>query len=341
MRPRASLLVVCLALALGLAAATTSVASAAVAMPPELASLAQASLSLKINSIRFRASVEAQIDVSAPQAGGSSKSSTLLPFALFVDASGVASVAPRRAKLRIDALGGLGEERILGNASYYHRPAGSSILGRQRNPWVLGKLAPAPAVSEPIPLLTGIVSSLGGAGQGSAGATGALFTNLSELLEHAQSITDVGPEYVYGQQTDEFEMQLEPSTLGGTLAAGLEGLHTKLPGKPQATERLALFFAPDGLPLRTNWTIDAGQLSLSTSIDVLATEVPVDVKAPPAADTITAAKLARQEAAERRQQRRVTRRSRIGTRRLARCIKRAHGDRASVQKCFASQGRAG
>jgi hypothetical protein len=298
-----------LALTVSLAALACAPASAvaSVAEPPELARLVQASRELQIKTLRFSASFEERLAIgSTPK---SSKRTIAPPFDLFVDATGVAQMSPRLVELHYDALGQSGEQRIIGNSSYVHEPAASSPPGKRADPWVRSTIAPAAPTTEPILLFGGL---LGGSGSGSGAQSPGeeVFGSLPLMLEDASSVTDVGPEYVNGQQAIEFEIALAPSAISGKLAKAVEQLRAKPPADEAALARIGLFFAPDGLPVRTNWTVGIGTLSISSSAEILATEVPVKVEAPPRSNTISAAEQKRTEAIQRRRLRREARRGR-------------------------------
>lgn len=282
---------------LGLAAGACSTASAAVALPPELESLELRGEALHVNTVRFRMSLEEAFDLKL----GEGRS---FDFDLPIEGEGVASESPEAAVFHLDTLGQDAEVRVLDGTTYVKRATG---LGSpevapkrtwKREPGIEG------GGTDPLTLGTGISGNVASEDEGSAGSPGAAgnpVSGIAQALAAASTITQVGPEIVNGSQATEFAATLEPSALLGKdfpkLRATLEKIEEKQGHEAHITAQLDVFFAPDGLPVRTNWIVSAGVATITVSVDILATEVPVHVEAPPAAKTISAKRLKRLEEA--------------------------------------------
>lgn len=277
-------------------------ATASVSVPPELLAFEQAAEALHVNSIRFSASFEE--DFSIPLSH-----SKTLPLDLPVQATGEESTVPRRAKIEIGVLGESTEARVIGETAYVRRLTPSDLGGvASGRTWTReagGELARSTGV-DPFSLGGSFVGSVSGSeGGGETAASGeapaaSSFAGLSKALATATSITDVGPELVDGAQATEFAATLEPATLLAKLSAQQEAELRKLGGKGRVTAVLDVFFAPNGLPVRTSWSVAFGVERIAASVDVLATEVPVEVQAPPADKTIAASRLKQLEAAKKK-----------------------------------------
>jgi hypothetical protein len=299
MLARGSQAIATAAVACGLAVAACGIASAAVPLPPELESLEQRGEALHVGSVRFRMSLDESFDLKLPQGHS-------FDFDLPVQAEGVARESPEAAVFRVDTLGQKTEVRAIGGATYVKRAAGpGSPEVAPKRTWKRESGVEG-AGTDPLTLGTGItgeVSSEDGGGAGPPTASGNPVSGIASALASASSITQVGPEIVNGAQATEFAATLEPSALLGAdfpkLQAAVEKMEGKNGGNVQITAQLDVFFAPDGLPVRTNWMVDAGVASITVSVDILATAVPVHVEAPPAAKTISATQLKKLEEAHR------------------------------------------
>lgn len=145
------------------------------------------------------------------------------------------------------------------------------------------------------------------------------FAKLIEDVNSALSVQEVGPMAVDGEQVTEFTASLTMATLlPGKLLESFTKALTSLSvssllepsGKsPKQQEEaksrnevdakkiselsveIELFVAPSGLPVRTNTVIGDRNEAIGSEQDILALEVPVDVHAPPASETISEAQL--------------------------------------------------
>ncbi|HEY1689903.1 MAG TPA: hypothetical protein VGF95_13705 [Solirubrobacteraceae bacterium] len=125
-------------------------------------------------------------------------------------------------------------------------------------------------------------------GAGEGGSSG-LFEQVPKDLEVATEVSEAGPATVDGKQTTEYTAKLDM----GKLTKGLTVDETPEVRKQLAKAKgvLDVYFEPNGLPLRTIFTIGLGHVSMIAKVDILATDVPIEVSAPPASETIAAAKL--------------------------------------------------
>lgn len=288
----------------------SSLTSPTAVLPPDLVALEQKAEALHVNSVSFTVLTEVPAEVG----------SLVLSFR----GSGVASVSPEEASMESEMLGVTNKTRVVGHAIYtYSFVAAAHDKGR---PWVRRHHAAGLGV-DPLSL-DGAVFSTSGVGSGiEAGtAAGGSFAGIARAFAEASSVTEVGPEIVNGSQATEFSATLSPSEFLAGLSQEFPKVKRKL-GKLSA--RLYVSFAPDGLPVRTSWTVGDRAMRITSTIDITATEVPVSVKAPPADKTIGAARLKKLLA-------RQWRRERARMRREKACMKRLrhkHPSPKQTRKC--------
>lgn len=217
----------------------------------------------------------------------------------------------------------LGEEttvtRTIGRAVYTYRPSVAGYDGGR--PWVRSE-NPPPGHGGPSTGLSAIFDSVnplsGGSGSAQKGSNN-LFAKLIGELNEAQSVREVGPASVDGQQTTEFtatipltdlltprqQAEIEKTGSSAALFTISPTVKTKL---SEMTVTVELFIAPNGLPVRTISVLgDLGEgpdrsEGIGSEIDLLGLEVPVHVHAPPARLTISQARLSRLEEKRIRQQ---------------------------------------
>lgn len=169
------------------------------------------------------------------------------------------------------------EIRVVGGDGYVHEPGVARIDGGR--PWLIMSLA---EVSEQ----EGSFAAPTGPGNG---ATGGLSGRLTKDLETAEEVTEVGTATVDGKQTTEFAAKLN-------LRKVFEGLVVH---KPKAVRKafakghgsIDVFFGPEGMPLRTRFVASFHGFSETVEVTILAVNVPVEVSAPPASETISEAQL--------------------------------------------------
>jgi hypothetical protein len=185
-------------------------------------------------------------------------------------------------------------------------------------PWVRSRQSSSKSDGESAGL-TGMSNSLAATVSG-GGAGSTPFAKLIEDVNGALNVQEVGPVAVDGQQTTEFtvssslERLLSPKQLAAlkkaTSALGALLSPVESPKQRAATKKhneeaakklglvpveLELFIAPNGLPVRTISVLGSRSEGIGVEEDILALEVPVDVHAPPARQTIGQAQLRKLE----------------------------------------------
>jgi len=261
--------------------------------PPDLQALEQKMEQLQVNSERF----SLVIDLGNTSLFGKSGPS----FPLFGGASGELSISPQEASFTTGFLGITAPERLIGGTLYTRQPDIAREDGGR--PWVSSEHQKLPRAIGVDPL------DVGG-----ANGTGGAFTGLVELVSSGQSFLEVGPTIVEGQPVTEFTASIEAAKLPSGRSAEIAKKLEKL-GKTQV--EVALFIAPDGLPVRTSLAITAdprtfntslaiasgprtfgtglaivsGPQTFDTTFDILAINFPVSVQAPSASETISKAQL--------------------------------------------------
>ncbi len=214
--------------------------------------------------------------------------------------------------------GGL-RERTIGNTVYTYMPSVASFDGGR--PWVRSTRRTSQTGGESAGI-AGISDSLAApaSGAGAGGGSVAPFAKLIEDINGAESVQEVGPVIVDGQQTTEFtvssslERVLPPKQMAA-LTKSISTLETLLGPTESPKQRaetkqhneeadkklglapvtLELFIAPSGLPVRTISILGSRSSGIGGEEDIRALEVPVDVHAPPPRKTIGQAQLRKLE----------------------------------------------
>jgi hypothetical protein len=229
----------------------TSVAGAATALPSELQALEQKAQTLHIASERF------SVEVTVKEPSG--KQATITGV-------GVARTSPVEAQF-VEMVGSKRiVARALGSNVYVSYPGLARLDGGR--PWVHERET---ALSEQ----TGVDF---------AGGPQDLGESFSLINSAVEGVQEVGPVSIDGQATTEFTASIDLEELFARFG---KKLVQKLQSAGVRDASLALYLAPTGLPVRTSVTIPIEGGSISTTDDILATEVPVSVKAPPAHETIS------------------------------------------------------
>jgi hypothetical protein len=298
-------------------------ATAATPLPADLVGLEQQMAQLQANSERF----SFQEEIALGEFLGKQT-----PLVLIFAGDGEASDSPAQASFA-GGLFGLPQEqtRVIGDTTYTYKQAAAEIDGGR--PWVR---SPTKAVKEEASALDpGSVLSNDKTGQQGT------FSKLIEELNGAQSIEESGPATVDGQRVIEFDAMLNPAPLlaqlrskatpsGHPLSSLLETSPVgspKAPAKPTTppTFELEVFIAPNGLPVRIRFTFVDEGTTLAERVDTLAINIPVDVVAPAAAQTIDETQLKQIE--RRRAARELAR--------MLRTCRRLHGKQAKVCRTLA------
>jgi hypothetical protein len=269
--------------ALVLGSVSVSQAAAPAVLPPTLVALEQKMGELRVNSERFSQTTRGTdtlttARVTRKTGGGSGKRTPhTRHISLNQTQLGEVSVSPAEGEL----FSGEKSKPMLiwiGSTLYLYQGGGSR--SHPHRPWLRidgGDLGAG--LSYPFhgggPLETG----LGGTGS---------YAGLVNLLGTAVgSVTTAGPISVRGQQTSEFTLTVEPLKL----LKGLSARELKALARHSFAERLDLFMTEAGLPIKIVLTTASGKQTLSETTEVLAVNVPVTIKPPPADKTISEAQL--------------------------------------------------
>jgi hypothetical protein len=265
-----------------LAFAGNAAAVAPPTQPAELQALEQHMSELTVTSERI--SGKETISGKPPHTHAAAKSVTTV-------FSGEQSISPEFVNVTLTVAGHTLTLLQLGSTLYTHDPAVARRDGGR--PWIAEKLTGKDGVFGSDP-------SLGGGGSGSAGSSApdtTPFKRKAELFKAGTAIRALGASTVDGQATVGFAGTLTAQSLAGIELskkelAKLKHEHLKLKGSFET------FIAANGVPVHSTLVLSIGKLRQSTSSDVLATDFPVTVPAPPpTAETISAAALEKIEKA--------------------------------------------
>jgi hypothetical protein len=316
-----------------LAVPSWALAQTPASVPPSLQALEQKMAQIRFNTARISARFglgelgpaggELGTGVKGPNGG------------LLITTVGVFRLSPREATAtsKIEGVGlphgerappgsTTSTERVIGNTLYAYTPSASSYDGGR--PWVRSK-QPSPQSNGESTGLSGVSDALAPtlSESDTRSASAAPFAKLIEDVNGALSLQEVGPMIVDGQQATEFTVstslakvlspkQLEAFTKAGGFLGELGELLSPS-GSPKQREEakkrkeesakklseapveLELFIAPSGLPVRTISVVGSRSAGIGAEEDILALEVPVDVHAPPARETISQAQLRKLE----------------------------------------------
>jgi hypothetical protein len=205
-------------------------------------------------------------------------------------------------------------ERVIGSTIYTYTPSAQRYDGGR--PWVRSKQ------------VSSSQSDGGSAGLEGLSGSSAPFAKLIEDVNGALSIQEAGPMTIDGQQVTEFTASLTMATLlpGKRLEAFTKAFSSLgeigeilSPDNHSSKQReeakqhkeavakkiselpveIELFIASSGLPVRTITVLGNRNEAIGSEQDILALEVPVDVHAPPARETISETQLRKLRAARR------------------------------------------
>ncbi len=179
---------------------------------------------------------------------------------------GEASLSPLRAKVyRKGGSGPLAEVGI-GSTVYINDAA---LTGKRAKPWVE---SPGTSATTLFPFHGGSSSEVNAGGSGP-------YAELLNLLATANDVQVVGPATVAGQQTTEITATAQPLAL--VKGGGLTGL-----SEAESSTRMEVFVSEAGVPLRVARTYGPDANAPVETVEALALNVRVSVKAPPKRQTI-------------------------------------------------------
>jgi hypothetical protein len=113
------------------------------------------------------------------------------------------------------------------------------------------------------------------------GGTGSYAGLLNLLATVVGQISAGAPAAIEGQQTEVFSATVEPLRLVKHLTQEDESNLRRHP----VVERLEVFLTEAGLPIKVVQTVDSADIHETTTTQILAVNVPIEVKAPPARET--------------------------------------------------------
>lgn len=236
----------------------------------------------------------------------------------FLTADFETSASPRLVVVRAELFGAIPfQMRQIGEQIYLRTPLLTPPAAGGRR-WI--SISPAERAQQQAP---GKGSSSGSPfGTPEAPETG--FDKVAELIGEARSAMKVGPATIDGQQTIEFKAKLDMRQRLRRLAASIPSLSSSARQKLQrAKATLDLFIASSGVPVRTRIDVELGKTGIESSEDIVATEIPVLVTAPPASETISEAELKElQEQESGTHLRPLSKRERAEQRRFNACMNR-------------------
>jgi hypothetical protein len=296
-----ALVVLCIAPAVLLA--TVAPAACAATLPPELLTLEHKLAQLKVSSLRF------SLEVVIAEAGSAKPAKPLV----FLAADGEAGGSPLQAQVDATSVGRHQSIRTIGDVRYEYRPHLARRDGGR--PWVYSKLSPSARAEDSVQRTFSALVKV------PISAALNQQASLAGVLAQAQSVEEIGPTTLDGQQVTQFNATLDSEIKrSSSSSSGLTELLTHSSSQegsaqsaPARTVTLELFIAPSGLPVRTRVTVTSGGSSLVADADIPAIDIPVHVAAPPTRATISRSRLRR---IEQQRTRRTLVRARRNCRRL-------------------------
>ena len=181
-------------------------------------------------------------------------------------AIGEASLSPLRAKLYRNGASGPLAELGIGSTVYVNDAA---LTGHRAKPWVR---SPGTSAATLFPFHGGSSFEVDAGGSGP-------YAELLNLLATAGDVQVVGPATVAGQQSTEITATAQPLAL---VKGGPTGL-----SEAESSTRLEVFVSAAGVPLRVVRTFGPDKNAPVETLEVLAVNVHVSVKAPPKRKTIS------------------------------------------------------
>jgi hypothetical protein len=263
------------------AVAQASSATAPTALPPTLVALEQKMEALQVNSERFSVITKGSVTVTDETNGkpvGPSRH-----VSLDRTSQGEASLQPDEGEI---LSGNPSRPRVIsiGSSTYIYEPDIAKHDGHR--PWIRLDVSHGSTTGE-----APILPYHGESGEVKATGTGS-YAGLINLLGTAVGPVAVsGPVTVQGQTATEFTAMVEPLALSGEIPAKeLALLREHVP-----PTRLEVFITESGLPVRVVGSLTTSDITSAQTTEILAVNVPVDIKRPPARKTIGQAQLNRRE----------------------------------------------
>jgi hypothetical protein len=179
---------------------------------------------------------------------------------------GEASLSPLRAKVYREGGSGPLAEVGIGSTVYINDAA---LTGKRAKPWVK---SPGTSATTLFPFHGGSSSEVDAGGSGP-------YAELLNLLATANDVQVVGPATVAGQQTTEITATAQPLALVKDGPTGLSEAET--------STRIEVFVSAAGVPLRVARTYGPDANAPVETVEVLALNVRVSVKAPPKRKTVS------------------------------------------------------
>jgi hypothetical protein len=254
-------------------ASSPAPAPAGPSLPPALQALEQKMEQLQINSERYSQTVRGGAIVGVERQGSHGKRVERRRRSLGVSELGEVSISPAEGQTFIGADRGRPDLVAIGSTLYGYSPKIARLDGGR--PWVRS-FSPGFASNDTLFPDHGRSDevNLGGAGP-YAGLINLLATAVGPVAAAGQTIVD-------GQQTSEFTAAVQPlSLIKGLSPKTLQALH-----RQRLSEKLEVFIAESGLPLRVISSTSTSSSVVTETTDILAVDIPVNVARPPARRTI-------------------------------------------------------
>jgi hypothetical protein len=268
-------------------AASSALAAEPVPVPPTLQALEQKMVLIHFNTARV-SGVFALGDLGTPAEGADLSMQANVCESLIVSTNANVRLSPSGTVASSRLEGGPAIKQIsVGRTNYIYEPSAKRYDGGR--PWVR-------SVQTPSKSSKGLFGAVPAVGEDEPSTSTEVFTGIVDAVNQAQSIQEVGPTTVDGQQVTEYTATISMATL---LAKHLSQKQIEtakkknkfFKGIAEATDTLELFLTPDGMPVRTINVIGPRNEGIGVEQDILATNIPVSIHKPPANLTVGQARL--------------------------------------------------
>jgi hypothetical protein len=274
-----------LVLAAGLLAAGCSVALSAIQrasaleattlLPSQLQALEQKMERLQVNSERFSRVTRGFVLGSQNHVWRLGEPDRLVRIPVHTSELGEASVSPAEG---VVFTAGKRNPRLIAIGSTLYEYAEPGKRSHNHRPWVRSRSRESPA-TRMLPFMGG------GSLEVDAGGTGSFGHLINLLTTRVGPVSVDGPVSVQGKQTTEFTATVEPRLLIKHITVeDVAGFKKEWP-----IETLQIFLTETGLPIRVVEAIRSQYLNTTTTTEIPAVNIPVNVKPPPARNTIAPA----------------------------------------------------